>query len=198
MSLRTLRRKVLSKRFCTGGAEGSKSNFCHIAYTKLAATNTSTFSKPFDVHRNPAYRKGVLFDTNASYDIQGEAPWVQRMISQKRVSAYGDIKGTVDSLQRGDTVFYYQKGYGIIAAARITGTAPHNFENDDERYWDVEYLTKVPSRFEPPYAALSVAEIREITGLNFYWPKTIKVPYLTVEQSDKLLQAAVSKLGAAG
>lgn len=155
------------------------------------------FSKPFDVHPNPAHRKGVLFDTNASYDVLGQTPWVQRMITQKRVSAYGNVKGTVDSLQRGDTVFYYQKGYGIIAAARIIGTTPHNFEEDEERYWDVEFLTQVPTRFEPPYNALSVAEIREATGLNFYWPKTIKVPFLDLEHTEKLLQAAIGKLGPA-
>jgi hypothetical protein len=155
------------------------------------------FSKPFDTHPNPAYRKGVLFDTNASYDIAGQAPWIERMITQRRVSAYGDVKGTVDYLQRGDTVFYYQKRYGVVAAARIIGTAPRDFEPDEERYWDVEFLTQTPSRFEPPYDALSVAEIREATGLNFYWAKTLKVPYLKDDQSDKLLRATILKLGAA-
>ena len=153
------------------------------------------FSKPFDSHPNPAYRKGVLFDTNASYDIAGQAPWIERMISQKRVSAYGDIKGTVDYLQRGDTVFYYQKGNGIVAAARIVGNAPRDFEQDEERYWDVEFLTQTPSRFHSPYNALTVAEIRQSTGLNFYLARTLKVPYLNGEQTEKLLQATISKLG---
>jgi hypothetical protein len=155
------------------------------------------FSKPFDAHPNPSYRKGVLFDTNATYDIAGQSPWVERMISHGRVSAYGDVKGTVDSLQRGDIVFYYQKGYGIVAAARISGNAPRDFEPDEERYWDVEFLTQTPTHFQPPYDALSVAEIREATGLNFYWARTLKVPYLKADQSDKLLSATILKLGAA-
>jgi len=154
------------------------------------------FSKPFDVHPNPAHRKGVLFDTNASYDILGQAPWVERMITQKRVSAYGDVKGAVDYLQKGDTVFYYQKGFGIVAAARIIGNTPRDFAQDEERYWDVEFLTRTPSRFEPPYNAMSIAEIREATGLTFYLARTLKVPYLNTEHTDKLLQAAIRKLGA--
>lgn len=153
------------------------------------------FSKPFDVHPNPAHRKGVLFDTNASYDIAGQPPWVEKMIMGRRVSAYGDIKGAVDYLQKGDTVFYYQKGCGVIAAARIIGNAPRDFAPDDERYWDVEFLTRTPHRFDAPYNALSVAEIREATGLSFYLARTLKVPYLNSEQTEKLLQVAISKLG---
>jgi hypothetical protein len=154
------------------------------------------FSKPFDPHPNPAFAKGVLFDTNASYDVPGEAPWVQRMITKRRVSAYGDIKGVVDYLHRGDTIFYYQKGYGIIAAARITGPTPREFGPDEERYWDVQFLTATPQAFTPPYTAFTAPEIREVLGLNFFWAKTLKVPYLDQDQTDRLLAAVVQKLGA--
>lgn len=153
------------------------------------------FSKPFDPHPNPAFAKGVLFDTNASYDVPGEEPWVQRMITKRRVSAYGDIKGVVDYLHRGDTIFYYQKGYGIIAAARITGSQPREYEPDEERYWDVQFVTATPQAFTPPYSAFSVAEIRELMGLNFFWARTLKVPYLDQEQTQRLLDAVVQKLG---
>src|SRR5207302_8167001 len=126
------------------------------------------FSKRFDVHLNPADAKGVLFDTNESYDIPGKMPWVQRMITDKRVSAYGDVKGVVDYLNRNDTVFYYQKGFGVIAVAKIIGISVKECKGDlDERYWDVQFLTRTPSKFKPPYKALSVAEIRAATGSNF-------------------------------
>jgi hypothetical protein len=155
------------------------------------------FSKPFDLHPNPLYAKCVLFDANASYDIPGQKPWVERMIKQHRVSAYGDIKGAVDYLQRGDTVFYYQKGFGVIAAGQINGTSPQEFKKDEERYWDVKFLTQVPKKFNGVYKALSVAEIREITELNFYWAKTLKVPYLKAKETEKLLVATIQKLGSA-
>ena len=155
------------------------------------------FSKPFDVHPNPAHKKGVLFDTNASYDLPGQSTWVERMITQKRVSAYGDVKGAVDYLQKGDIVFYYQKGHGIVAAARIVGNSPRDFKQDEERYWDVEFLTQTPTSFQSPYVALSLAEIRGATGLNFYLARTLKVPYLKPEQAEKLLRCAVHKLGPA-
>jgi hypothetical protein len=153
------------------------------------------FSKPFDSHLNPAFAKGVLFDTNASYDVAGEEPWFQRMITRRRVSAYGGIKGVVDYLRRGDTVFYHQKLFGIIAAARITGAVPHEFELDEERYWDVQFLTAIPTAFTPPYTALSVSEIRETLGFNFFWARTLKVPYLDAKQTERLLHAVIQKVG---
>jgi hypothetical protein len=153
------------------------------------------FSKPFDSHPNPALTKGVLVDTNASYDIEGEKSWIQRMVENKRVSAYGNIKDAVDYLRKGDVVFYYQKGAGIVAAARIVGNAPRDFTRDEERYWDVEFLTATPSVFHPPYKALEIAEIREVLGFGFFWARTLKVPYLTDKQAEQLLAAVKHKVG---
>jgi hypothetical protein len=155
------------------------------------------FSKPFDSHINPGHAKGVLFDTNASYDVPGQRPWVERMITQRRVSAYGGIKGVVNYLRRRDTVIYYQKGAGIIAAARIAGAAPCEFEPDEERYWDVEFRTAIPTVFTPPYTALSVSEIRETLGFNFFWAKTLKVPYLDSQQTERVLRAVIQRVGPA-
>jgi hypothetical protein len=92
-------------------------------------------------------------------------------------------------------VFYYQKGNGIVAAARITGRIPREFEPDNERYWDVQFLTAKPTVFASPYAALSVPEIRETLGFNFFWAKTLKVPYLRSEQAEQLLRAVILKIG---
>jgi hypothetical protein len=118
------------------------------------------------------------------------------MITNKRVSAFGCIKGVIDYLRRGDTVFYYQKTFGIIAAARIPGSAPREFELDEERYWDVQFVTAIPTAFTPRgYTALSVSEIRETLGFNFFWAKTLKVPYLDKEQTERLLRAVIQRVG---
>lgn len=46
------------------------------------------FSFPYDRHRNPATVKGVLFDTNRTYDEDS----VWEMMEKSRVAAYGDLK----------------------------------------------------------------------------------------------------------
>ena len=154
------------------------------------------FSKPF----GPAVSsvgKGILVDTNSAKDPPGDEPWVQRMIRKSHVSVYGSSKELIDVLRTGDTVFYFQKGWGIIAAAIITGTAAGEFKPDSERYWDVRFLTATPSVFKPPYEALTVTEIRETLRFNFLWQRTLKVPYLDAEQTAQLLQAVIQKIGAA-
>ena len=140
------------------------------------------FSFPYDRHRNPATIKGVLFDTNRSYDEN--AIW--EMMEKKRVAAYGDIRHVVDYLDRGDIVFYYHKGDGVIAAAEVTGLTRSEDDND-EKYRDVEFLTPVPSREQGIQRAMTAAQVSQVTGRTFFWARTIKVPYLDQDERQKLL-----------
>lgn len=147
------------------------------------------FSLPYDRHSNPGQKKGVIFDTNRSYDH--DAIWY--MCEQSRVAAFGDIKGIVQSFNRGDTVFLYHKGFGIVAAGEVRGEVEAD-DSKNARYRKVKWLTRVPNRNEP-ITALSPSEITEIMQFGFYWAKTMKPPYLNSEESTKLLKALAEKLG---
>jgi len=46
------------------------------------------FALPYDKHKNPSETKGVLFDTNRSWDE--DSIWY--MMENKRVAAFGDAK----------------------------------------------------------------------------------------------------------
>ena len=140
------------------------------------------FAKPNDRRINPADRKGVLFDTNRSYN-QG-AVW--DMIERKRVTAYGGSKDQADYLNRGDIVFYYDKGDGVIAGAKVTSETKE--DGDDERYHDVEFLTPIP-RGEEDLFPMSPSAVEDVTGASFYWARTVKYPYLTYQQAEELLGA---------
>lgn len=140
------------------------------------------FSLPYDIHQNPSEGKGVLFDTNATYDE--DAVWA--MVEKRRVAAYGGMKHVVTYLGKHDYVFYVHRGLGVIGGAQITGK---NVKSDgqDEMYWDVKFLTPVPRKEEGIVRWMPHAEASRITGKNFYWPRTLKVPYLSVEESERLL-----------
>jgi hypothetical protein len=140
------------------------------------------FAKPNDRRINPADRKGVLFDTNRSYN-QG-AVW--DMIEKKRVAAYGGSKDQADYLNRGDIVFYYDRGSGVIAGAKVTSETKE--DGEDQRYHDVEFLTPVP-RDERDLSPMSPSAVEDVTGASFYWARTVKYPYLTCEQAEELLGA---------
>ena len=145
------------------------------------------FAKPYDVHVNPSEGKGVLFDTNVTYAPAS----LQSMIEKRRISAYGDRKDAVRSLNKGDTVFYSHKGYGLVAAARVVGK---NVKRDqDELYWDVEFQTPVPTRFDD-IKAMPFHQVKAVTGKSFYWARIQKVPYLSQGEADVLLRELVAVL----
>jgi hypothetical protein len=148
------------------------------------------FSLPYDRHRNPSDVKGVLFDTNRTYDEKS----VWEMIEKARVAAYGDIKYVVDYLNPGDIVFFFHKWEGLIAAAEVRG--PVRRDGDQEQYRDVRFLTPVPNRQLGITRRMTAAQVTEATGKNFFWARTIKVPYLNREEAQSLIAKLNSLLSA--
>jgi hypothetical protein len=140
------------------------------------------FSFPYDRHRNPSDVKGVLFDTNRTYD-EGS---VWEMMEKSRVAAYGDIKYVVEYLNPGDIVFFYHKSEGLIAAAEVL-RGPVRRDGDEEQYRDVRFLTPVPNRQSGIRRRMTAAQVTEATGKNFFWARTIKVPYLNREEAQSLV-----------
>ncbi len=151
------------------------------------------FALPYDRHINPALLKGVLFDTNRSWDFlkaQGGYGCLQEMMSKSRVSAYGDRKEAVCCFSPGDFVFYSHVGHGIVGAAKIKGKSINKVnhdEYDDEWFWNVELLTPVPIDFTK-IPALSFSEVTSLLGKGFYWARTDKRPYLMHDESELLLK----------
>jgi hypothetical protein len=139
------------------------------------------FSLPYDQHSNPALAKGVIFDTNLSYNE--DSIWY--MCEGARVAAFGDIKGIVHSFNRGDIVFLYHKGHGIVAAGQVKSEVKEDV-GADAMYCDLKWLTSRPARGKP-LRAMPVFQIKHVTGRNFYWAKTMKPPFLNKEDAAHLL-----------
>jgi hypothetical protein len=146
------------------------------------------FALPYDRHRNPSEIKGVLFDTNRSWDE--DAVW--QMMENRWVAAYGDVSHVVDSLQPKDIVFYWHTREGVIAAAEVIGPAhngPPNGEGSETRYRQVRFLTPVPTRAKGITRCMSRSELVHVTGKRFFLARTIKVPYLSKDEAGGLLAA---------
>lgn len=154
------------------------------------------FSPPYDRHSNPGETKGVLFDTNSSYDK--DAIW--HMLEKRRVSAFGDTKYVADYLNPRDIVFLSHKGHGIVAAGEVVGprriagptTKPGS---EEEWYHDLKLLTKIPAKSSGVAKAMSFAQVTAATGKSFFWARTVKVPYLKRDEADSLLAKVLSLLG---
>jgi hypothetical protein len=138
------------------------------------------FALPYDRHKNPSETKGVLFDTNRSYDE--ESIWY--MMENKCVAAFGDAKRFVKNVNTGDIIFFSHKRSGLIAAAEVKKGII--LEPDDHTmYREVKFLTSIPHRGEP-IKAMPFNLVSSITGKSFFWARTIKVPYLSKVDSEKL------------
>lgn len=146
------------------------------------------FSIPYDQHSNPADVKGVIFDTNLSYDE--DSIWY--MCQGNRVAAFGGIKGIVHSLNRRDTVFLYHKGQGIVAAGEVKSEVKEDLEQDG-LYRDLRWLTPKPNKGSP-YKYMPAWQIKQVMNRNFWWAKTMKAPYLSKEETGKLLDALQTTL----
>jgi hypothetical protein len=152
------------------------------------------FSKPHDVHVNPAGFKGVLFDTCRRY-IDDAAIY---MIQRQRVSAFGDRKTAVKVFKQGDYVFYSHSGLGLIAAGKIRSreVKADKYGEHDELYMDVELLTNAPSDIGALTPAMPFRQVKQTLGRGFWWAKVAKVPYLDREESERLLDELTEVLSA--
>ncbi len=146
------------------------------------------FALPYDRHQNPRSTKGVLFDTNRSWNE--EALW--DMIENKKIAAYGSVEHVVDYLKPKDIVFLSHKGLGIVAAAEVRGLAKDN--GPEEKYREARFLTPLPHKGADLEKFMSFSEVSAVLGKTFFWARTIKVPYLTIEEANSLLAELRKKL----
>ena len=140
------------------------------------------YAKPYDYHLNPNDNKGVIFDTNRSYDENS----IWDMFINDKISAYGKAARFVKCFNKGDYVFYYHVGYGIVGAGVITDSVIREISENDELYHSVKFITPKVSKTED-IRYLSPSEIVEILGHGFFFARTDKTPYLSIQESEKLI-----------
>ena len=138
------------------------------------------FALPYDKHKNPGAMKGVLFDTNRSYDK--DSIWY--MMENNRVAAFGDAKRFINYVYSGDIVFFSHKWAGLVGAATVKNGAIKS-PDSNTLYRDVTFITPVPKK-GGSINAMPFKKVSEITGKKFFWARTIKVPYLSKGEAENL------------
>jgi len=143
------------------------------------------FAKPYDIHINPADRKGILFDSNKSY--APDAIW--NMLEKGKVSAYGSVKEYVNRFKKDDYVLLYHKGYGLVAVGVITSTDAKLINSGDgEMYQSVKWC--VPENLptcEKELRGLPPGELEMELRHSFFYARTDKVPYLSVDECKNVI-----------
>ncbi len=97
------------------------------------------------------------------------------LTNAKAAAYYSPWKFKIKRLQKGDFVFLYQSGIGVVALGKADGrlqTAPYHGNPDDGEGGEAEYYMNLRN-FEKVYPPLRAAEIREITGFRYYYGTTM-------------------------
>jgi hypothetical protein len=95
------------------------------------------------------------------------------MLSNKKAAAYfGPWKFKIERLAKGDVVFLYQSGVGIVALGVADGKLMKAPYQGDSQQPDEEYFMKL-RRFERVSPPLTAAEIKEITRINHVFMGTM-------------------------
>ena len=95
------------------------------------------------------------------------------MLSNSKAAAYFDPwKFKVERLARGDVIFLYQSGTGIVALGVADGKLKKAPYHGQTEHADAEYFMKL-QRFQKVAPPLSAAEIKTITGINYVFMNTM-------------------------
>lgn len=95
------------------------------------------------------------------------------MLAHKKAAAYYDPwKYKIERLSRGDVVFLYQSGVGIVAFGETTDRLYKCDYHGDNTLHDEEYYKKL-TNFRLLDKPLSAAEIKSLTGNNYVFMGTL-------------------------
>ena len=94
------------------------------------------------------------------------------MITHKKAAAYFDRKSNIEGLQKGDIVFLYQSGVGIVATGKASGRLEKVPYQGDAKYADEEYFMSLKA-FQRIDSPLSASEIKMITRKKYCFRPTM-------------------------
>jgi len=103
-----------------------------------------------------------ILNTNYSNDPADH----EDMLQNRKAAAYSTPwKYKIERLSKGDTVFLYQSGVGVVAMGRASGKLEKAARHGDPKHKDEEYFRTLErfQRVDPPVPA---AKIKEVTGTN--------------------------------
>lgn len=141
--------------------------------------------------------KYLLVDTCATY----KGDWCIDMLNEAKFKAFGDAaERFMGRFNENDHIVYYHKGLGAVACGRVkTGEIKYSADTN-ERYVEVEMETPVKDIHSvEELRGISAGELNVIhgeitnTGKKFWYASTVKSPYLTVQEYNKIVEILVKK-----
>lgn len=127
---------------------------------------------PFSYEDNPYedLAEGYyILNTNTKNSIKDH----DSMLAEKIAAAYfAPPKHKIENLSKGDVLFLYQSGVGIVAVGHAGGKLYKRDYHDDPNYFEEEYYRKL-GKFHKLASPITAAEIKTITGVNHRFMSTM-------------------------
>jgi len=120
--------------------------------------------------------KYILLNTNKRNDTDDEKTMLEWKIA---AAYYGKWKWEIDKLNKGDMIFLYSNGKGIIAYGEATGDTLVENKYGDEGECHYQYLNKFMELDKP----ISAQKIRDTLGYQVVFMKTM----IPLSHGEKLL-----------
>ena len=93
------------------------------------------------------------------------------MLEQEKAAAYGDRRHSIKRIKKGDEVFLYHNGVGIIAFGKAS-TSPVEIDKEEEVYVKVPFKWKVDP-VKNPKDAISASEINQYLNAGYGFRQTL-------------------------
>lgn len=121
-----------------------------------------------------------ILNTNYSNDTFDD----EDMINNQKAAAYFDPwKRNIEKLKRGDKIFLYRSGEGIVAMGIASGKLEKKPWHEEVKYKDEEYYMRL-DKFKRLKKSLCASEIKKITGVNYRFMSTMFA--IDKDSGDKL------------
>ena len=128
----------------------------------------STFSSADNPYEDIAEGYYIL-NTNFRNDEDDH----KSMLKEKIAAAYfSPWKHKIENISKGDVVFLYQSGVGIVAVGKASGKLKMRNYHADPKHTDEEYYMKL-NQFHVLEKPLSASEIKGVTGINHRFMSTM-------------------------
>jgi hypothetical protein len=126
----------------------------------------------FEINENPYsdIEEGYyILNTNRSNDIKDD----EDMINNHKAAAYFDPwKRNIEKLKKGNVVFLYRSGEGIVAYGYANGRLEKSDYHNDPEHKNEEYFMKL-DHFKKLERPMDAQTIKSITGINYRFMSTM-------------------------
>jgi hypothetical protein len=110
-----------------------------------------------------------ILNTNISNDVDDH----NDMVNNGKAAAYFEPgKYKIERLSKGDVVFLYQSGVGIVAVGEADGRLVKAAHHGNPAHADEEYSMKL-LQFQMVSPPLTAAEVKQATGVNYVFMQTM-------------------------